>query len=460
LYLFAGDIQMTVRRKTAPLVGKVLVAYYDPEITRILEVNLVHANLEVALAHSGTEVLEIIRNDKSDIVILDQELLDMENSHIYRRIKELVGDAHIVLIGNKSKKKRTAVEPDDFTVSYLSKPFDPREVLALVRGYLMRKELTANSAPLAAGKSATAGAVLKKWRSYMQEVDSLQVAMEISRKHAREALRNIQRIVASLVKMASPELKESSERLSGDIQEMAVLCNRSLYLAANFNSQLEAVQDQLSQQELEQIAMSEAVLNICRHISSLLQVKLLFELESARRVVSYSLAIAKELGMPDAERQALHHAALLKDVALGFSRPDIIEQLTSTSREIATSVKERLNSVWKALDAIPFLAPACDLLLYRYERYDGTGGPFGQKGNKIPLGSRILAVADAFNSLTSGRSPRGKLAPELAVRQIVEQSGLAFDPHVVSALLMLWKKNELEFVAGENKGEASRGVTS
>jgi response regulator RpfG family c-di-GMP phosphodiesterase len=299
----------------------------------------------------------------------------------------------------------------------------------------------------------------RKWRSSLQQVDSLQLAMEISRKEARDALKNIQRIVTSLVETVPPGLKDAYDRLAGEVQELAVLCNRSLYLADDFNSRLEMQQDRLLQQESEQLATSEAILTICQNITRSMQVKNLFDPESGKRVVKYTLAIAKELKIPDIEQHSLYHAALLKDLALAFSRLDVIEQTAVTSREVAATLKERLNLLWKAVATIPFFIPACNLLLYRYERYDGNGGSFGLKGTDIPLGARILAVADAFDFLTSDRSPRGRTDPVLAVPQIVAESGLSYDPHVVSALLMLRQRNELEFRFMENKGEISRGVT-
>lgn len=139
---------MFVRDKTAPKSGKVLVVYADPEIRRILEVNLAHANLEVVLAKSGVAALERICRDKSDVVILDQELLDMEMGDIFRRIKELSGDVPVILIGSRSKKRNTAAKADEIAVSYVAKPFDPGEVVALVKGYLMHKERTMNIDPL------------------------------------------------------------------------------------------------------------------------------------------------------------------------------------------------------------------------------------------------------------------------------------------------------------------------
>jgi diguanylate cyclase (GGDEF)-like protein len=291
----------------------------------------------------------------------------------------------------------------------------------------------------------------KKWQSSMIEVNTHQMAMDISRKDARDAIKNIQRLVASIVEPVPQALKDACDRLGEKVQELAVLCNRSLFLADDFNSRLETQEDRLLQQESEHLATSEAILTICRNMIGSAQDKNLFDLESGKRVAKYSLAIAKELRMSDSERQALYHAALLKDIPLAFSQPGVIEQRASNGRETVAVMKERLNLVWKALASIPFLLPACNLLLYRVERYDGTGRSFGVKGTDIPLGSRILAVADHFDVMTSTRSPRGKIAPEQAFQKILAESGLYLDPHVISALLMLWKRKELDTILSESR---------
>ncbi len=451
---------MIARSTAARKAGKVLVVNYDYEISRILEVNLAHANLEVVLAESGAEALEIIRRDKADIIIVDQELLDMESSDIFRHIKELSGDIPVILIGSPSQKIYTPAKAYEIAVSYIAKPFDPQEVVALVQGHLMHKERTMNINPpagLPERARVSKETAAKKWRSGLPDVDSIQTAMEISRKEAREALKSVQLIVASLVETVPPALKDSFDRLAGDVQELAVLCNRSLYLVHTFNSRLEMQQERLLQQESEQRATSEAVLTICRHITRSMKVERIFDLKSSKRVVKYTLAIAKELGISDVEQRTLYHAALIKDIALAFSPLDIIERTALIGHEIAVAVKERLNLMWKALAAIPFLVPACNLLLYRYERYNGTGGTFGLKGTDIPLGSRILAVADAFDSLAYTRSLEEEIASRLAVPQITAESGSSFDPQVVNALSKLWKRNELEFVFTENKGEIGLG---
>ncbi len=456
---------MFVRNKAASKAGRVLIVNSDPEITRILEVNLSHANLEVFMAHNGTDALQIIRRGKSDIIILDQEILDTENAEVLRSLKKLSTGIPVLVIGSRLKHK-TISSMGEIDTSYIAKPFDPKEVIALIQRHLMSRErtitmnlLTGLRKPIHLYDVVSTEKSMRKtdtvpisnnWQGSLQAIDSLQTAMDISRKEARSALKNIQRIVSSFGKTVPPELKGFFDQLTSDVQEMAVLCNRSLYLAAEFNHRMEMQEDRLLRQESEQVITSEAILTICRNLTKTIEARSLFDPESSKRVVNYTLAIADEMKVSNAEQQVLYFAAMLKDLALAFSRADEIERNMLINLEAAIMLRDRLNSLWKALVNIPFLLPACNLLLYKHERYDGTGGSFGLKGNNIPLGSRVLAVADAFDALTSPLLSGEVKAPNLSIQEIVAGSGLAFDPHIVSALMMLIKRNELEFTGTES----------
>ncbi len=290
----------------------------------------------------------------------------------------------------------------------------------------------------------------KKWQSWMSEVNTLQLAMDISRKEARETLKNIHQIISSLVRQVPLDIKDSFERLSSKVQELAVLCNRSLFLADDLSNRLEAQQDRLLQQEVEQVATLEAILTFCREIAKSLHIENAFDLESAKRVANYALSIASKFKMSESDRQALRYAALFKDLGLALSLSDMMKQIVAPTVEEAMAIKARCDLIWKALSTIRYLSPALDFIQYRYERYDRTGGRFGIKGADIPLGSRILAVADTFDSMTSGRSPQGKLTTKMAMQKIAEDSGLRFDPHVVGAFLLIWKRKELESALSEN----------
>lgn len=84
---------------------------------------------------------------------------------------------------------------------------------------------------------------------------------------------------------------------------------------------------------------------------------------------------------------------------------------------------------------LPFYRAAKDTILHHHERYDGKGYPEGLRGKEIPLGARILAVADAFEAMTSERPYRPALSYEAAMAELKAGKGTQFDPAVVDALL-------------------------
>jgi response regulator RpfG family c-di-GMP phosphodiesterase len=290
----------------------------------------------------------------------------------------------------------------------------------------------------------------KNWQSWIPEVNTLQIAMEISREEARGALKNIQSIASSLVEKVPLTFKEKLELLGSKVQEMGVLCNRSLFLIDDLSNQLETQQDRLLQQEMEQVATLEVILTICREIAKYLHMDGHFNVESTKRVAKYALSIASKFRMSESDRQALRYAALFKDLALSLSPKDMKEHYQKYTAEEAKAVKARYDLLWKSLSTLRYLSPALDNIQYRYERYDGTGGRFGVKGTDIPLGSRILALADTYDYMTSGRAREGKLSPQLAMEKIVEDSGSRFDPNVVNTFLLLWKRKELELAVSES----------
>jgi len=172
-------------------------------------------------------------------------------------------------------------------------------------------------------------------------------------------------------------------------------------------------------------------------------------------VAKNALAMASESRLARSEWQALHHAALLKDLALVSSPEDMVEQMVVPTIEEAVEIIERFNTIWKALSQLDFLSPSMTLLLHRYERYDGTGHPFGVKGGNIPLGARILAIVDTFDSLASGLKPRERLEPEMAVQKLVADSGRYFDPDVVNAFLRTWRRREFQVAPSKSREEIS-----
>lgn len=90
---------------------------------------------------------------------------------------------------------------------------------------------------------------------------------------------------------------------------------------------------------------------------------------------------------------------------------------------------------------LPYLGKIGDGVFYHHERFDGRGYPEGLSGHDIPLAARILAVADAYEAITSDRPYRRDKSPEEALREIRDLAGVQFDPQVVEALTRAWFRN-------------------
>ncbi len=112
-------------------------------------------------------------------------------------------------------------------------------------------------------------------------------------------------------------------------------------------------------------------------------------------------------------------------------------QLTKDEFKVLRDLPKKSAEIIKPID---FLKPILPLVLYLHERYDGAGYPSGLKREQIPLGARIMAVVDAFESMVQGRPYRKKLSLIAALREIRRGSGTQFDPKVVEVFLKLAEK--------------------
>jgi len=95
------------------------------------------------------------------------------------------------------------------------------------------------------------------------------------------------------------------------------------------------------------------------------------------------------------------------------------------------------------IERVPFLRQAANEILHHHERFNGEGYPTGLSGTSIPLASRILAVADAYEAMTNDRPYRERLEGDGAVEELRRLAGTQFDPDVVAALERLRKSGEL-----------------
>ena len=162
--------------------------------------------------------------------------------------------------------------------------------------------------------------------------------------------------------------------------------------------------------------------------------------EHAEKMVSIVRNIAKELNLPQAKTTSLEQAAVLHDLGKIGIDDKILRKKAKLSKKEYEQIKKHPLIGAEIIRSIHFLKEVVPFILYHHERFDGKGYVAGLKGNDIPLGARILAIADVYQALISDRPYRKAYSQKKALDIIKESSGKQFDPDVVKALLKTVKK--------------------
>jgi putative nucleotidyltransferase with HDIG domain len=154
-----------------------------------------------------------------------------------------------------------------------------------------------------------------------------------------------------------------------------------------------------------------------------------------RRVEEYAVIMAKALGCSEAEINALRRACVLHDIGkIGIEDSILRKQARLEPEESMRMQKHPVIGV-DMLKGIDFLDPVLPLIRHHHERWDGNGYPDELREDEIPLGARILAVADAVDAMTSDRPYRAARTFEYAKTEILKGSATHFDPEVVTAFI-------------------------
>jgi HD-GYP domain-containing protein (c-di-GMP phosphodiesterase class II) len=160
----------------------------------------------------------------------------------------------------------------------------------------------------------------------------------------------------------------------------------------------------------------------------------------ADRVSRIAGAISRELGLAERQIEQIELAGLLHDIGkIGVEDRILMKpaRLEADEQELM-----RRHPIYGAsiLEPSAALRPLVPIVLHHHENFDGTGYPEGLKGEEIPLGSRIIIVADAYEAMTSDRIYRKAIGHERAMEQLTKYKGIQFDPKVVRALEQVVQK--------------------
>jgi HD-GYP domain-containing protein (c-di-GMP phosphodiesterase class II) len=150
------------------------------------------------------------------------------------------------------------------------------------------------------------------------------------------------------------------------------------------------------------------------------------------------------MGLSEEELFTIEIGALLHDVGKIGVSDNILHKPGPLQSTEMTRIREHPSKGEQILSNITYLERAIPCVLHHHERFDGTGYPEGIAGAAIPLPSRIIAVADAYDAMTTERRYRPKRDPKSALEELIRHAGRQFDPEVVAVFQELWNSGEIE----------------
>lgn len=179
-------------------------------------------------------------------------------------------------------------------------------------------------------------------------------------------------------------------------------------------------------------------------LSAAIEAKDPYTVGHSKRVEEYSELIARKLKLPERRVETIKTAALFHDIGKIGIKDDILQKkgaLDDDERRVINSHPEISVHI---LEDIDFYGDIKDIILCHHERYDGGGYPRGRAGEDIPLEAAIIAVADAFDAMTSDRPYRNGFSFEKAIGIVAEESGRQFNPTAAKAMLGVFSDGALD----------------
>jgi len=185
-------------------------------------------------------------------------------------------------------------------------------------------------------------------------------------------------------------------------------------------------------------------------LSQVVDNKHAYTIGHSRRVARYSLLIGIAMGLEHDALTLLKWATLIHDVGKLSVPASVLDKPAALSDEEYGNLKFHASYSFDIISMITDLRPVAAVASSHHERYDGAGYPFGWSGDDIPLGGRIMAVADAFDAMTSSRPYRSVNDVEAACEEIEDNAGTQFDPRIVRVALPVLRNMGLVIASGQS----------
>ena len=179
-------------------------------------------------------------------------------------------------------------------------------------------------------------------------------------------------------------------------------------------------------------------LNTISVLANVIDAKDTYTRGHSEKVMRYSLLIAGALGLPEKEKEIIQYASLLHDIGKIGVDIGVLKKAGPLDKKEWEQIHAHPQIGAEIVDNTGLLGELVPVILHHHERYEGGGYPSPERKTKnIPIGARILAVADAFEAMTSDRPYRKSLSMQEAKEELKKCSGTQFDPEVVDVFITI-----------------------
>jgi response regulator RpfG family c-di-GMP phosphodiesterase len=185
-------------------------------------------------------------------------------------------------------------------------------------------------------------------------------------------------------------------------------------------------------------------INTIRALEKALQAKSVYTEGHSRRVAEKAVEIARAMRVPRDHLHNIELGALFHDIGKIGIRDNVLNKASKLTDSEYEHMKIHPLVAEQILSPIEELRPIVEIVKHEHERWDGRGYPDGLKGESIPLGARLIAIADAWDSMVFDRIYRSAISPEAALAEIERNAGTQFDPGCVKVFLALERARLLQ----------------
>jgi diguanylate cyclase (GGDEF)-like protein len=177
------------------------------------------------------------------------------------------------------------------------------------------------------------------------------------------------------------------------------------------------------------------VLSIIHTLAATIEARDPYTYGHSRKVSSYAVSLAEAIGLPSEKVAIVSTAALLHDIGKIGVPDEVLFKVDKLEPEAWELIRAHPKLSTTIVGHVVSLVSCLPAILHHHERWDGAGYPAGLKGDEIPVEARVLAIADAFDAMTSSRPYRTKLSYKKVMQELKRCSGTQFDPKLIEAFL-------------------------